>query len=94
MTSISDAGNILIGRQLGVNQPRRAIQAKNVIYTLTIAALAITACFIVLGHDWIPIIYSVPTSAQSLARNALLLGAIVSIFEGLYAVQTGIIRAW
>ncbi|CAF1486730.1 unnamed protein product [Adineta ricciae] len=93
MISISDAGNILIGRQLGVNQTQRAIQVKNVVYTLTLAALSITTCFVVLGRAWIPIIYNVPTSAQSLAQNALLLAAIVNIFEGLYVVQTGIIRA-
>ncbi len=94
MSSIGDAGNILIGQYLGAYKPKEAANAKNVIYTFAIILIIFNTFITIFFHYWIPLLYNVQQNALQLARRGLLLCAVFNIFHGIHAVQTDTVKAW
>ena len=92
--SVGDAGNILIGQYLGANQPKEAINAKNVTYTLGIVIVIFNAALVLISHQWLPFLFNVRAEAIALARQAILLSSVVVICDGINVVQISIAKAW
>jgi MATE family multidrug resistance protein len=94
MISLGDAATILIGEYIGANKPMQAANAKNVTYAICAIMLMIDAFLLLITHPWLPYLFNIEPDALSLTRYGLLLGAVVSIVDGLSLVQTGIVKAW
>jgi Na+-driven multidrug efflux pump len=72
----------------------KAANAKNVTYTLSAILLMINVSLILVSYRWLPSLFDIEPNSLSLARHGLLLAAVVNIFDGLYGVQTCMVKAW
>jgi len=88
------AGNIRIGQFLGAGKPQQARNCKNVIWTVGAMIILINLTLVILLHRWIPLVYNTEQEALGLARNVLILIAIMHIWDGYNIISTGIVKAW
>jgi Na+-driven multidrug efflux pump len=75
MSSLGDAGSILIRHYISANKPMEAVNAKNVTYTLAVILILINISIILVSHQWLPYLFNITTDVLPLARYGLLLAA-------------------
>ncbi|CAM4815453.1 unnamed protein product [Rotaria magnacalcarata] len=87
------AGNIRIGQFLGAGKPQQARNCKNVIWAVGAMIILINLSLVILLHRWIPLVYNTEPEALVLAKNVLILIAIMHIWDGYNIISTGIVKA-
>lgn len=94
MMSVGEAGNILIGQNLGAGEIGGAIKMRKITYIFAAIFTTMNITFVLMTHRWLPHIFSVADNALALTQNILLLSLVYSIFDGLNFVHNAIVKAW
>lgn len=94
LSAYAMAGNIRVGQFLGAGKPQQARNCKNVIWVVGAVIILANLILVILLHRWIPLVYNTEPEALGLARNVLILIAVMHIWDGYNIISTGIVKAW
>jgi len=92
LTGIAAAGTILTGYAYGAKDKEGARIAGNTIFMLTIGFEIIFALVFLLGHNWLPHLYTNDAELIGITSSLLILAAFFQLSDGLQSVAAGALR--